>query len=214
VIVTLVGSYAASASTACPPSPSAGPSDPFPHANAATPLEDPSALIRETARIVTARGLRAVVNLKSATPGAWPEAPEHVFVVGAIDHDWLMPRCLAAVHHGGVGTVGASLRAGLPTMICSVWADQPFWGKLLQRRGLGFHVPFPKLNAATLDEGLAAITRPEARQSARELGARLVQEGDGAIAAARLITDYATQAQATWSARAAMPATPPMRRAA
>lgn len=33
----------------------------------------------------------------------------------------------AAMHHGGAGTVGASLRAGLPTLIRAFFGDQHFW---------------------------------------------------------------------------------------
>lgn len=33
----------------------------------------------------------------------------------------------AALHHGGAGTVGASLRAGIPTLIKPWFGDQFFW---------------------------------------------------------------------------------------
>jgi hypothetical protein len=38
--------------------------------------------------------------------------PDRVRIVDAVDHDWLLPRCSAAVHHGGSGTTVAALRAG------------------------------------------------------------------------------------------------------
>jgi sterol 3beta-glucosyltransferase len=159
------------------------------------PIHDPERRLRETAKVARARGLRAVVNLRGASHGPWAEAPEDVFVVGAIDHDWLMPKCRAAVHHGGAGTLAASLGAGLPTMVCSVWADQPFWGNLVARSGVGWHVLFPKLNAATLDEGLAAITREEARTRALHVRDRLAEEGDGSGRAACLISEYGSRAR-------------------
>lgn len=158
------------------------------------PVKDPRRLIDETAKITRARGLRAVINVRDASHTTL-DVPEHLFVVGAVDHDWLMPKCIAAVHHGGAGTVAASLSAGLPTMICSVWADQPFWGKLLERRGIGCHVPFPKLDAAKLDEGLAVITHRDAKARAEEMSERLREEGDGSRVAARLVSEYASTAQ-------------------
>ncbi len=37
-----------------------------------------------------------------------------LFVVGEVDHQSLLPRCAAAVHHGGAGTTAASLAARTP----------------------------------------------------------------------------------------------------
>lgn len=38
-----------------------------------------------------------------------------IFSVKSIPHDWLFPRISAAVHHGGAGTTGASLRGASST---------------------------------------------------------------------------------------------------
>ncbi|KAL6517694.1 hypothetical protein OROMI_033395 [Orobanche minor] len=35
---------------------------------------------------------------------------------GAIPYSWLLPRCAAAVHHGGSGSTAAALRTGIPQM--------------------------------------------------------------------------------------------------
>lgn len=43
--------------------------------------------------------------------------PDSCYSVDKIPHGWLFPKIQAALHHGGAGTVGASLRAGLPTLI-------------------------------------------------------------------------------------------------
>lgn len=32
-----------------------------------------------------------------------------MLVIDEVPHDWLLPRAAAAVHHGGIGTVGAAL---------------------------------------------------------------------------------------------------------
>lgn len=37
----------------------------------------------------------------------------NIFNIKSIPHDWLFPRIDAAVHHGGSGTTGASLRGKL-----------------------------------------------------------------------------------------------------
>ena len=50
------------------------------------------------------------------------ELPPEIYNSGTIPHDWLFPRIDAAVHHGGSGTTGATMRAGIPTII------KPFLG--------------------------------------------------------------------------------------
>lgn len=65
------------------------------------------------------------------------DLPEGVMVIDDVPHDWLFPRVIAVVHHGGSGTTGAGLRAGRPTLICPVLGDQPFWAHRVHRIGAG-----------------------------------------------------------------------------
>ena len=51
-----------------------------------------------------------------------------IHVVDHVPHGWLLPRCAAAVHHGGAGTTAASTAAGIPTGIVPFFGDQPYWG--------------------------------------------------------------------------------------
>lgn len=44
---------------------------------------------------------------------AVPPLPPQIYNIGSVPHDWLFKRIDAACHHGGAGTVGASLRGGL-----------------------------------------------------------------------------------------------------
>lgn len=46
---------------------------------------------------------------------------ENIFNIKSIPHDWLFPRIHAAVHHGGAGTTGASLRGTfLPVVFLTI----------------------------------------------------------------------------------------------
>lgn len=58
------------------------------------------------------------------------------FVPGA-PHEKLFPKLKAVIHHGGGGTVHASLRAGTPSIIAPFVVDQPWWADRLYRAGLG-----------------------------------------------------------------------------
>lgn len=86
-----------------------------------------------------------------------------VLVRRAVHHATVLPRCAAAVHHGGAGTVHAVVRAGLPSVTVPFLADQPFWGALLERRGLG-SAPLPArgLAADRLAARLDALPGPGA----------------------------------------------------
>ncbi|KAK4051283.1 Sterol 3-beta-glucosyltransferase [Microbotryomycetes sp. JL221] len=62
---------------------------------------------------------------------------DYIFNIKSIPHDWLFPKIHAAVHHGGAGTTGASLRAGLPTIIKPFFGDQYFYADRVATLGIG-----------------------------------------------------------------------------
>jgi len=107
--------------------------------------------------------------------------------VPPIDHEWLFPRCAAAVHHGGAGTTAASLEAGIPTIVCSFFADQPFWGSRVQRLGAGVHLPRVKMNAETLKDAISVAIRDDMRARAADIGRKLRSE-DGNARAVEALT--------------------------
>jgi sterol 3beta-glucosyltransferase len=110
--------------------------------------------------------------------------PDTVFPVSSLPHSWLFPRMAAVVHHGGVGTTAAGLRAGVPSIIVPFSLDQPFWGRRVAELGVG---PSPVPQKTLTEERLAnAITRAVSdqamRQSAAALG-RSIRAEDGVEAA-------------------------------
>ncbi len=84
-----------------------------------------------------------------------PDCPE-IYNTGSVPHDWLFPRIDAAVHHGGSGTTGASLRAGLPTVIKPFFGDQFFYASRVEEIGVG--LALRKLNAKLLAKCLRTAT--------------------------------------------------------
>ncbi len=160
------------------------------------PVPNPEALLDDIAAVTARLGLRAIVSVR------WPAGtdarlPGHVRLVGQVDHDRLLPRCAAAVHHGGCGTTAASTRAGIPTVVCSVFADQPWWGALLARRGVGVHLPFRRLERPRLEQALRAALEPTVRERARRLGEQIRAEGDGCPASAVALDDWLITAEPT-----------------
>lgn len=68
------------------------------------------------------------------------EYSENCYSLDKVPHGWLFPRIDAALHHGGAGTVGASLRAGIPTLIKPWFGDQMFWATRVTKLGVGLRV--------------------------------------------------------------------------
>jgi sterol 3beta-glucosyltransferase len=142
------------------------------------PVRDPAEMIRVVSDVTRKRGGRAVIGAGWSRMEAARELPEGVRIVGALDHEWLFPECSAVVHHGGAGTTFTATSAGLPAVVCSVFADQPFWGVRIERLGVGVHLPFKKLNAASLETAMARILEPDVRNAAAGLGKNLSAEPD------------------------------------
>lgn len=64
------------------------------------------------------------------------DLPESIYLLEKVPHDWLFPQVAGAIHHGGAGTTAAALKAGIPSIVVSFFADQPMWGKRLEQLGV------------------------------------------------------------------------------
>lgn len=73
-------------------------------------------------------------------PKPEPVMPPEIHVIKSAPHDWLFSQIDAAAHHGGSGTTGASLRAGIPTIIRPFFGDQYFFASRVEDLGVGVWV--------------------------------------------------------------------------
>jgi len=117
------------------------------------------------------------------------DLPEGVAVSGDCDHAWLLERCCAVVHHGGAGTTHTAAAAGLPQVLCPLFADQPFWAGRVRAMGAGTVLPFRNLSAEALCEALGTALQGPCQEAAAELADTLRQE-PGAAGAARKLLDW------------------------
>lgn len=69
-----------------------------------------------------------------------PKLPPEILQIKSAPHDWLFAQIDAVAHHGGSGTTGASLRAGVPTIIRPFFGDQFFFGNRVEDLGVGICV--------------------------------------------------------------------------
>merc|ERR1711879_213697 len=84
-------------------------------------------------------------------------AKENILFVEKAPHEWLFPRCVCTVHHGGSGTLAAALRAGRPTVITPVFLDQFDHAEMVKRLGAG--VGTKHLSKLSVSQLASAIVR-------------------------------------------------------
>jgi UDP:flavonoid glycosyltransferase YjiC (YdhE family) len=137
---------------------------------------DPAGLAGIAVEALRRTGQRGVLLSGWAELGATVRAaaPDDVdlLVVDELPHDWLFPRVIAAVHHGGAGTTAASLRAGTPTVVVPHFGDQPLWGDRVYALGAGpAPVPRRELTSRRLAHAIsAAVHDTRIRDRAAEVG--------------------------------------------
>lgn len=106
------------------------------------------------------------------------DLPNHpnIYITKYADHDWLFPKCSLAIIHGGIGTIAAVLKAKLPMIIFSIFADQPVNGKIIVKQKLGVHIPFRKVTVKKVIAAIETVQTPEFIKNAQEVGEKINAE--------------------------------------
>ncbi|GMF89622.1 unnamed protein product [Aspergillus oryzae] len=132
-------------------------------------VSDPSALTRTVVESVLKADVRCILSKGWSDRLGDPASakveiplPPEIFQIQAAPHDWLFSQIDAAAHHGGAGTTGASLRAGVPTIVKPFFGDQFFFGTRVEDLGVG--ICMKKLNLTLnqengVDTAIQAIYR-------------------------------------------------------
>lgn len=173
-------------------------------------VEDPAAMTKTIIEAVVQADVRCVLakgwsdrQTKTIVPAAQQKGaapiveeelpfPPEIFPIKSIPHDWLFPQMDAVVHHAGSGTTGASLRAGVPTIVKPFFGDQFFFAMRIEDLGVG--ICLKRLTAVNFRKALKdATTDGRIIEAARKLGEK-IREEDGvknAINAIYRDLDYA-----------------------
>jgi UDP:flavonoid glycosyltransferase YjiC (YdhE family) len=150
--------------------------------------QDTANIILET---IAQTGIRAILSAGWSGLGTDRPLPENVFLIKDTPHRWLFPQMAAIVHHGGAGTTGAALSAGVPSLIIPHFGDQYYWGRRIAELGVG---PKPivrkKLTAERLATALSTMLHDSGmRERASSLGVKITAE-DGVNQAVQIIRNY------------------------
>ena len=63
------------------------------------------------------------------------------FASGEVDHYEIFPKCCLAIHHGGAGTTGSCLLAGIPSIVSPISFDQDWHAATVIRLACGYSIP-------------------------------------------------------------------------
>ncbi len=117
-------------------------------------------------------GLRAILLLGKNAP---PSSPGNDIL--ALDYAPLgavLPRAAAVAHHGGIGSCGEALRAGIPSLIIPFGYDQPDNAERLRKLGVARVIRRHRVSRKTLVAGLREIlASPAMTARARELSRQI-----------------------------------------
>jgi len=129
-------------------------------------VPDPAALtalvvesvLRADVRCILSKGWSDRLGNKGPTA---PEIslPPEIHQIKSAPHDWLFKQTDAAAHHGGAGTTGASLRAGVPTVVKPYFGDQFFFGSRVEDLGVGVYMK--RMNVSSFSRALWRATHDD-----------------------------------------------------
>ena len=115
-------------------------------------------VLKADVRCIMSKGWSDRLDKKGAHEMEVP-LPADILQIKSAPHDWLFTRIDAAAHHGGAGTTGASLKAGLPTIIKPFFGDQYFFGSRVEDLGVGIFLR--KLNVSVFSRALWEASHSE-----------------------------------------------------
>jgi sterol 3beta-glucosyltransferase len=142
-------------------------------------------IIRESLKQTGNRGV-----ILSGWSGVSEPSSNEVCYLESAPHDWLLPYCKMVIHHGGAGTTGAGLRAGIPTIVVPFMGDQPFWGGRVHAIGAGPSPVLVKdLTVEKLSQAIAEADKQTLRTRAQAIAQQISSE-EGTDEAVKWIEKY------------------------
>lgn len=148
------------------------------------PLLDKPGLVDAIEGEAERRGIPVVFGL------GWSQldrvTSDRSFFVRDVNHAALLPRCVAAMHHGGAGSTAAAAEAGIPAIVCAAFVDQPFWARRIEALGAGVALPYQRFTQARFASALDRALDAELQTRACEIGVKVRAE-DGAKVLAQAV---------------------------
>ncbi|KAI1120431.1 putative sterol glucosyltransferase [Nemania abortiva] len=156
-------------------------------------IDDPQRMSTLLLEAIQITGVRALISRGWSNLGG--AATGNVMYLGDCPHEWLFQHVAAVIHHGGAGTTACGLLNGLPTAIVPFFGDQPFWGEMVAASGAGPKPIFQhSLAVDNLVEAIRLCMKPETREAAQKIAAKMKTESGVKTAVASFHANLPTQA--------------------
>jgi len=147
---------------------------------------------RDSIKAAQALGQRALLLIGHARNLPAGSLPEGVAAFEYAPFSQVLPRALAIVHQGGVGTTGQGLRSGRPVLVVPHAHDQFDNAARVVRLGCGRMIARPRYNGRNATRELEAILGNQDYFTNAAEVARQVQNENGARAAVDAIEEVLT----------------------
>ena len=138
-------------------------------------------------------GCRGILLTRHAeqVPVGLPDSVRHFEF---LPFSYVLPRCAAVVHHGGVGSLAQALATGTPQLIMPMTHDQPDNARRLKKLGVAESLSPRRFRTRRVARALERLTTsPKVATKCREAAERLT-DSDGLESACNLIEE-AVQAE-------------------
>jgi vancomycin aglycone glucosyltransferase len=138
-------------------------------------------------------------NQKIIIQRGWARFPtipgyENVRVIGNACHDTLFQHASIVIHHGGAGTTASVLYSGKPQIVVPHLGDQNFFGKEVERLGVGKRCPKKLWTTQLFKRVTSVLNDPRYASRAIEVEQTLQQE-NGSQWAVQALEKYVAAAE-------------------
>jgi rhamnosyltransferase subunit B len=121
----------------------------------------------DVCRVTGRRGL-LLTQFPEQLPLSLPNGVRHFHYVPFSE---VLPRSLALIHHGGIGTMSQAIAAGIPQLVIPTSHDQPDNAVRVRRMGIGDFLRPDEYKTEQVVEKLAALQNPVMREECRRRAA-------------------------------------------
>jgi len=191
------------------------PGDPWILVTCSTDYQGDEELAMTAAEALKDEPYRVLITTADAFGGVPPESRGNVRFEAFVPHGPVLERAAGVICHGGMGIVQKALYESVPMLVVPFGRDQPEVARRVTEAGAGTSLPFKKLSAERVRDGLRralaerAGTEAAAARFREEAGTdrfvtsveKLVPEADGRELAATAVPETGRRVLATVSGR-------------
>lgn len=161
-----------------------------------TPVKSPSDTLAMIDTACRELGERALVCAGSSEFGPTSDSGR-VKVVDTVNFAAVFPACRALVHHGGMGTMSAGLRAGVPMLVYWTALDQGLWAARVKQLKVGLGRRISTVTSDSLVADLRTILDPKYAARAGEVATQMTTPDESVASTADLLERFAVQGYLT-----------------